>query len=154
MFFIARQWKRSINSNLIPRGLTEGNWCVHGKFSHQLSLNIPLTQLTYGLLLQKSVLNKKRNLCSFYIWLSWQNFFYFPCIQKYCNDAQLNANCEISEFGLKERKKDKKLRKIYNNCDPPNENTSYRSWQFGWNRVSNGFPKGSKLLKTEFPKGF
>ena len=42
-------------------------------------------------------------------------------------------------------------------CDPPYENTSYRSWQFGWNRVSNGFPKGLKLPKPSFQrvsKGF
>ena len=47
------------------------------------------------------------------------------------------------------------------NCDPPYENTSYETWQFEWNRVSKGFPKGFKLLKPgfqrvskKFPKGF
>ena len=39
-------------------------------------------------------------------------------------------------------------------CDPPYENKFYRSWQFGWNHVSNRFPKGFLRVSKEFTKGF
>ena len=59
MIFGTANVLNSIRFDLIsfPRVLTEGNRCVHGKFIRQLPLNVLLTQLNYGLLLQKSVLN-------------------------------------------------------------------------------------------------
>ena len=106
------------------RNHAEGSWCVHGKFSHQLLLNFPVTRLTNGLLLHRSEKNRLSRLkCDAPVLDDAKKWapphFWFSSYPKILQRYTASASCEKSELGLKESKKDIKKKNIYKKRQRP-----------------------------------
>ena len=111
-----------------PRGLTEGNRYVHDKFIRQLPINLLLTRLTYGLLLQKiGVKLEKKFATSILSWLKYDTtvwddakkgaaahfFFIFFIFFTYENIVTLHSWCKLREIRVCVKRKKIRQKKMY-----------------------------------------